>query len=348
MKIYVFGAGASLGSQNLEHILTSSSRAPLVDELFNQRYRDLSLYMFSPTRFNELSNEIEERKNKSVEDWLGEKWQRIETINSLMVKKSEVNEFGHIVYYIWNVLRIVSNSYDENNIYTLFLKNLRQKGEDFGIISFNYDTLLDRAFKQVFHRDFGSLDDYLEFNFIKPHGSINWLLGKRNTDSSIPVNNDIQLRISKAMNQFFTNGPIPVDSLRVIDPPIEALRDADVARVWSDLGMEYFYPLIFLPLAQKQYGHIEGFQEKVVAGGKALIKKADEIFIIGYRARDEIIKDLLLDAPEDAKLHIISNQNSIDILNDVKKWAPHLKEATTNDGGFKAFNDIYFRKPGEF
>lgn len=349
MKIYIFGAGASVGSQNPEKTITSSSRAPLVDELFNQRYRELSLYMFSQTRFNELCNEAEERKDNSVENWLGEKWERIEKINSSMVKKSEVNSFGHIVMYIWNVLRIVSNTFDENNIYALFLKNLHKKEEDFGIIDFNYDTLLDKAFKQVFNKNFGSIEDYLEDNFIKPHGSINWLLGKRENDKSVPSNNDIQLRINMAMNQFFTNGPIPIDNLRVIDPPLESLRSSDIARVWSDLGMEYFYPLIFLPLAKKQYSHIAGFQEKIIEKGKELIKEAEDIYVIGYRAKDDIIKDLLKEAQPNTNLHVISKGSSGEISKNILGWAKNLKQGSMpDDGGFAEFNRSHFKKFGEF
>ena len=348
MKVYIFGAGASVGSQNPAKDITSSSRAPLIDELFNQRYREFSRYMFSLTRFNELCNEVEERKDKSVENWLGEKWERIQGIKSTMIRNSEINNFGHIVMYVWNVLRIISNTYDENNIYTLFLKNLHQKEEDFGIIDFNYDTLLDKAFKQVFNRNFVNIDDYLNYNFVKPHGSINWLLGRRENDPPMPTNHDIQLRIDMAMNQFFTNGSIPIENLKVIDPPLEALSNTDIANVWSNLGMEYFYPLIFLPVAKKQYSHIVGFQEKIIETGKKLMGDAEEIYIIGYRAKDDIIKDLLKSVSVGTTLHVVSLNEAEKISNDIQSWAIGLQQGSILNGGFAEFNRLHFKKPGEF
>jgi hypothetical protein len=43
-------------------------------------------------------------------------------------------------------------------------------------VTFNYDTMLEAAMKQVLHLNFGDLDRYIgsEYTLIKPHGSINW------------------------------------------------------------------------------------------------------------------------------------------------------------------------------
>lgn len=348
MKIYVFGAGASLGSQNPEQPLTSQSRAPLIDEIFSPRYKDLALHILSASELATFNTEIEKRPDKSVESWLEEQWNVIPTIPSTANKNSQTRLFGRKAMYLWNVLRMVSNSYDENNIYRLFLKNLSDENKDFGIINFNYDTLLDKAYQDVFHNTFLSVENYLEENFVKPHGSVNWLLKKRDDDLDIPSNHDTDLRIKMAMNQFFMNGSISITKLQVIDPMLEPFREPDIARVWERLGIDYFYPLVFLPLAQKNLDHINNFYEQVIGKGKDMLQEAEEIYVIGYRAKDDIIKELFKLAPEGTPLHVISNKNAETISKEIHSWAKNLGEGSILNGGFANFSGTHFKKPGHF
>ncbi len=346
MKIYIFGAGASLGSQKDKYSKDSLVRAPLVNELFDPRYGESALYMLTPEELSEFREEIERQPNRSVEEWLGERWNRIESIPSRARKESEKKLFGHIVLYIWNVLRRVSDTYAIDNVYRLFLKNLEH--EDFGLISFNYDTLLDRAYEEIFHKIFIHLDDYIGENFVKPHGSVNWLLEKRDTDRMVPPNNDISLRIGLAMQQFFTNGVHNMDKIRVLRPTIEALRNGDVAEVWRILGMDYFYPLIFIPIAQKQLDHVAVFQERIIEKGKEMMRTAEEIYVIGYRAKDDIARELIKCAPDGTPIHVVSDQGAKVISDDILAWAKNLTKGSWIDGGFASFNEVHFRKPGQF
>src|SRR2546421_4691879 len=49
--------------------------------------------------------------------------------------------------------------------------------EAFGSVSFNYDTLLDKAIDRECECDlYGSLDNYIKSRLIKPHGSVNWFI----------------------------------------------------------------------------------------------------------------------------------------------------------------------------
>lgn len=348
MKIYVFGAGASLGSQNPEQPITSSSRAPLIDEIFNSRYKDLALHILSASELSMFQQEVEKRSDKSVEKWLEEQWNAIPNIPSTANKNSQTRLFGRKAMYLWNVLRTVSNSYDENNIYRLFLKNLSEENKGFGIINFNYDTLLDKAYQGVFHNTFLSIENYLEENFIKPHGSVNWLLGKRDGDLEVPSTHDTDLRIKMAMDQFFMNGAISITKLQVVDPMLEPFREGDIARVWERLGIDYFYPLVFLPLAQKNLDHINNFYEQVIGKGKAMFQEAEEIYLIGYRAKDDIIKELFELAPDGTALHVVSDKNAISISEEIRSWATNLKKGSMLNGGFANFNGSHFKKPGQF
>ncbi|MBI2032177.1 MAG: hypothetical protein HYT09_00875 [Candidatus Levybacteria bacterium] len=348
MKIYIFGAGASFGSQNNEFPNTSPSRAPLIDEIFDPRYQPLSLYMLSPSELDFFRQEVNKREDKSVEKWLESQWNAIKDIKVNATKNYQTRLFGHKVLYLWNVMRSVSNSYSESNVYRSFLSNLRDANNNFGLISFNYDTLLDRAYQDIFGNTFITIENYLEENFVKPHGSVNWLLEKRDTDPTVPHNHDTALRIKMAMNQFFMNGSISLSKLQVIDPSLEQWRHENVAVVWERLGRPYFYPLIFMPLAQKDLSHINDFYEQVIGKAREMLMQAEEIYIIGYRARDEIIKELLKFVPKDTPLHVVSDTKAIPISNEIRGWATNLKEGSMINGGFAEFNRLHFKKPGEF
>lgn len=305
--------------------------------------------MLTPAELNEFRQEINKINGKSVEEWLSNRWNEIQNIKSSSKKNSEINLFGHILMYVWNIMRIVSNTYTDDSVYKSFLKNLYDtKDEDFGIVNFNYDTLLDRAFEQIFHKTFTSIEHYLDENFIKPHGSVNWLLEKRENDPNVPTNNDISLRINMAMRQFFTNGSIPLANLRVLSPTLEHLRYADIAQVWSGLGMEYFYPLIFLPMAQKKLDHFTDFYEKVMKKAEGMFAEAEEIYVIGYRAKDDIIKNLFKFIPQGTTLHVISHGEADKISRYIQGFAIGLKQGSLISGGFAEFNKLHFRKPGEF
>ena len=179
MKIFIFGAGASLASQGPN---PQSRIAPLVDQLFDPRYGDCATDILSDEDFQEARSAAE--KAGSLEKWLTQRWERIQSLREDITKTAEKAFFGSICFYIWNLLQKVSTTYSARNGYNLFTRKLKDRDEPFGLISFNYDTLLDRAVTHQFGVPLISLDSYLKVHLIKPHGSVNWLLMKRNNDPS--------------------------------------------------------------------------------------------------------------------------------------------------------------------
>jgi UDP-2,3-diacylglucosamine pyrophosphatase LpxH len=62
-----------------------------------------------------------------------------------------------------------------------------QEGEEIVFVTFNYDTMLEKALAKNFHREIEQFDHYLfayNFKIIKLHGSINWGL---EVDSPLPA-----------------------------------------------------------------------------------------------------------------------------------------------------------------
>src|SRR5262249_42367525 len=98
----------------------------------------------------------------------------------------------------------------------------------------------------------------------------------------------------------------------------------------------YFYPLVLIPLAKKLYPHFTGFMPKLLETGKALIQHSDEIYLIGYRAKDEIIQELFANVSADSTLHVVGVQDASDIMREVLEWAK-LKEGTIYKNGFESF-----------
>ncbi|KKR87460.1 MAG: hypothetical protein UU34_C0004G0001, partial [Candidatus Curtissbacteria bacterium GW2011_GWA1_41_11] len=204
-------------------------------------------------------------------------------------------------------------------------------------VNFNYDTLFEKAYSAVFHKNFTNLDDYINENIIKPHGSINWILNKRKTDQEVPSSRDTRLKIDLSMRNFYINGKISMENSQFLDPNLEYLRDNDIARAWESLSLGIMYPLIFLPISKKDFTHIETFSEKVIEKGREIMGRADEIYIIGYRARDYVIRDLIMYAPSGCVLNVISESHAKEISEYVLSWAGQLKRGTSLNGGFSAF-----------
>ncbi len=105
---------------------------------------------------------------------------------------------------------------------------------------------------------------------------------------------------------------------------------------------QYFYPLIFMPLSSKLYPFVDGFSETIIQRSKELIKKATEIYLIGYNAKDDIIKDILLEAPAPTPLHIVKNGSAEQTMEEVLHLAPSLLvRGNASNFGFRDFAERY-------
>lgn len=335
MKVFIFGAGASRGSQPEGQ--DARVVAPLVNELFDERYQTYADQVNIPTSLmGELRSEW--KASGSLEGWLTQRWDKIETLKESKSKEAERALFGKLSFYIWKLLLGVSGTYHEpSNGYYTFLRKLRGKDEPFGIISFNYDTLLERAIKDTYHLTFDSLEDYLRFQYIKPHGSINWFLQKRSNDrqvSNLEMIQNREFRYDIASLSMFSVTPISMESLQIIDPIHPDLNNHDLISSQRFNG-QYFYPLVFLPLTAKAYSAVDGFYHRIIDAGKDLLSGASEIYLIGYRAADEVIKYMFGDVRAETILHIVAKEDAGKIYDSVIKWHPQIKKGRIITGGFQ-------------
>jgi len=180
VKVFVFGAGASLGSQEHDPNIRGRHRAPLVDELFAPDYQHHATLILTDDELAECRQLSPQAR--SVEAWLTERWQAIDAIPNPFYADAERGFFGSVTMYAWLMFSEISTAHSPSDGYGVLLRALKAKREEFGLISFNYETLLDKAFQVTFRRPLQHLDDYFASNFVKPHGSVNWFLPKRNDD----------------------------------------------------------------------------------------------------------------------------------------------------------------------
>ncbi|MDB4978122.1 MAG: hypothetical protein JWM56_308 [Candidatus Peribacteria bacterium] len=221
------------------------------------------------------------------------------------------------------------------------------RDEDIGLISFNYDTLLDQAITEHRKVSLTSLEAYKRENYVKPHGSINWFLGTRSEDPFPPreVTFDRGTRIKFSAQHMFNGPPLDLDKLEMLDANHEDLiRLENLDKLFQRFDPKYFYPLVLVPLLTKLYPHINQLNELIINEGKKLLSQASEIFFIGYQASDEVIFEMLEDIQYGVPLHVIGNKagstNQI-----MKKTLEHpvvqgrLTEGILYSDGFAQFVD---------
>lgn len=326
MKVFIFGAGASLGAQEKAGI-TAKTTPPLTQDLFSPNYKDSAEAVGLPNPHLDMYRE-ELKKAKSLEVWLTEKWERVKRISSPAHKRAELNEFGKITFYIWRLLQGVSTAYNTDlTVYRHLLRKIRAKKEEYGLITFNYDTLLDQAVQEEFACALVDLDDYEQVRYIKLHGSINWLIKKRPEDRTIN-------RVDSAgasdcfrilASNMYKDAALSVAGLMVIGPSSETMNNLNgLINVMN--ATEAYYPLLFLPVTTKQYAYVHGFEEKVMQQARNMLSKAEHIYLIGYQAQDEIIRDVLSGVRKDTPLQVVSRntQSAVQISDRVVEMCQNV------------------------
>lgn len=340
MKVFVFGAGASKGSQGERN---DTLRAPLVDDLFHPDYighaRLAGLEDDDMLGFRQAIGEA----GGFLEQWLTHKWQALGDLRREVSKQAEKSDFGRLAFYITSLLLAVSTTYNQSNGYSIFAQKLRGLDEEWGLINFNYDTLLDLALHHRFTMDFGRIDDYLAVNYLKPHGSVNWFLPLRHGPDPIFLpyrevrqegERDVRARIALASYWMFNGPPMRGDNIVVIRPNHVDLKDFNFRHLFVAFDWSYFYPIVFMPLTIKMYSVVEGFEQRVVGRGRELMSNASEIFLIGYRANDAIIREMMGDIDRETTLHVIGRGDAEEISNRVCAWSPHLRRGIVYSDGF--------------
>lgn len=341
MKVFIFGAGASYGSQNTSAI-ENKLRAPLVNQLFDNMYKEYAKDILSTGEWDELENIVKESiaSGKSLEKYLTERWQNRENLQQNSSKDAEKLFFGRLTFYIWNLLNKISQTYNSGCEYRTLISKLVSNDEKFGLISFNYDTLLDQAIEERI-KTLTTLEDYEKIPYIKPHGSVNWLLPKRATDPSAKTSLGFDFRksVNIASESIFSGNKLTIKDIRIETPhQLPAVGYHDILPKFDGW---YFYPLVLMPLTKKLYPIFEDFYVRTIKEGKFIMQAAKEIYLIGYRGQDEIISELFKSLIGNVSLHVVGTESAKAIQEKVIKGNQHLVAGKTYSNGFANFVKNY-------
>lgn len=342
MKVFIFGAGASLGSQDLE-IPETHLRAPLINNLFDSQYNTHAAEVrVSYSRLDELKKLI---GDESLEEWLTKEWTRLDELNSKEALAQGRKLFGDLALYIWWLMVRVSTTYTENNGYYLFLQKLAQLDdkEEKAYVNFNYDLLLDKAFNGLYGYNLSStIENYTTHNYLKPHGSVNWFVNQRPTDERIPQvdggygQRDILLN-RVASNMF--RGEVMQKQLKIIDPANTQLYNIDdlFARLYT--GGDFGFPLVLLPLSTKMDDLIDGFMDRMRAEFPRIFGPATSIYVIGYRANDALFQEMMIHVKQGTKLYVVGRDTAVDIQKEILSKNSKLVAGDVYSKGFIDFID---------
>ncbi len=338
MKIFIFGAGASQGSQG-DSGINPVQRAPLMNQLFDDHYVGYGNQVcVSPSELSNYKHVIS--TESPLEVWLTDEWTKIEKLKEETTKRAKRGFFGRLAFYLWWVLLNVSKEPGQDS-YRKLLEKLVSNDEAFGLISFNYDTLLDVVVEDVMSCTLNNLENYVKAPLIKPHGSVNWFLQKRDRDGNIfgEQSLDKETRARYAANLMFNGAALSMKNIQIVPPRHPDLRSLDFITS-SRFSNQYFYPLIFMPLTVKTYGFVVEFEKRIIEEGKKILAQATEIYVIGYRAQDDLIRELLSSVNPDVALHVVGNSSPEVVQEYILSRSTQLKKGQTYKG-FRAFSDSY-------
>lgn len=282
----VFGAGASFDSvpsfppnpQNLTGL--SVFRPPLANELFDGRPRFVEVR----TRFPDCHPIIPYLQNRDPD-------QSVESIlQTLQAETSEYPErkkqLASIRYYLQMMLWGCQYSWELDvskgvtDQITLLdqIRHWNKSKEPVCLVTFNYDTLLERALSTIGIK-IENLSDYISndhFKLIKLHGSVNW-------GRTITTN----LRSDPTTNAW--------ETVHEIINRISELSISNIYHIVSDQPAVFVnnigvFPALAIPVESKLDFECPSDHIEVL---KQMIPEVDKLLVIGWRASEEPFLELL-------------------------------------------------------
>ncbi len=354
MKIIILGAGASndvrtyfkdtfatdfIRNSRLEHQFWGP---PLGNNLFDTIYEDiLDHYSSAKAISGTIINRMVTNKmslEESLETILVEADKK--TKSSLSSKRAIAN----IKYYLQQLLLTCSEaSFQAQMNYAKLIYQLEQSEEDFCIITFNYDTLLEKCMTASTTHGFNNMSQYTNhrnIKIIKVHGSCNWhryIYNEIEYDRGVSDDEMLAIISEKphlALQDFSNN----LGNFHIHDNILSRSMDR------NDKPNVLLVPAIALPVATRKNrfecpdDHLETMRE--------CLQKADKILSIGWRgAEKKFMTELEKYLPVAVKWTVVSREESgcEDTIANIKK---HLH--TSQNGKIKTRGDVFNKKTGGF
>lgn len=296
MLMVVFGAGASFDSvQDLSHRLEirPDFRPPLANDLFADRAEPMGTYLRRYPDVAPVAAEVRAAAGaRDVEDILTSYQQR-------SGQQRVARQLLATRYYLKHVLSDCSDvwagDHDGVTNYVLLLELIARREDPAALlVTFNYDTLIERALTIVNHTPFDDLRRYVEgpTKLIKAHGSVTWgrIIGMRRDDTIQPE------------QEVWRADPVMVLA--------QARQEYEIDFGSVDRNGNLLIPAIAVPLRAKDGFECPQTHQHVL---EESVPSIDSVISIGWRGGEADFVDLLRRklSPQ-ASFHIVSTERGLD------------------------------------
>jgi len=294
MLMVIFGAGASYDSVPSRPAGAPARdeseklyRPPLANSLFEDRTnfvrvmdqfpRCKPIIPFLRDSAEEFSVEevLERLQIEAEEDPEGQRQlAAIRFYLQLMILETEVNWVSHVAKDITNYNTLMGR-----------IERFRETDEMVCLVTFNYDTLIERILPTV-DIDIKRLDDYItdkRYKLIKLHGSANWGRG-----IETPIRDANTREFSLVANELIDQAP----DLKITDNYLMVnwkQKESPHIPVYFD-RQEPFFPAIAIPVETKRNYECPHEHLEVLEGFIPMVTK---LLVIGWRASETHFSNLL-------------------------------------------------------
>lgn len=284
--LIILGAGASFDyiEQNKYperfHDLFNKFKPPLSNNIF-----DAVKFIDFIDRYSPYTTEIGSYINNRI---AGGKITLEQCLTDIRYNKISKNpeiskQIVSLLFYLADLFSAVSREYFvSHNNYTDLLFRIKANGGKACFVNFNYDLLLEKNLK------FGleptdTINDYVsgQIKVIKIHGACNWFYGRPVIGHSKRASynyalSDAQVILDRSNQEYNI----------VINNPTNC---RDLSYEGTEPEIKVFHPAIAIPIQSKVYvcpeSHIQILKDK--------LKQVDRVIIIGWKAADPFLVELL-------------------------------------------------------
>lgn len=192
----------------------------------------------------------------------------------LVILETEVNWVSHVAKDITNYNALMGR-----------IERVRKKDEMVCLVTFNYDTLIERILPTVYIKIKG-LDDYIldeRYKLIKLHGSANW-----GREIETPITDANKREFSLVANELIDQAP----DLKITDNYLMVnwkQKESPYIPVYFD-RQEPFFPALAIPVETKQNFECPHKHLEVLEG---FIPRVTKLLVIGWRASEIHFSKLL-------------------------------------------------------
>ena len=310
-------------SQKHVIILGAGASFDFIDEKYVSRAADWSIYrpplsqdILDPYRFEKIIREF-----PGVADLTS-------SVQSALRGKKDLEAFilelknkgGHRIpqligfqFYLNRLFQNISDIFrgHAGNNYLDLLGRIKDAGGNACIITFNYDSLLESSLP-FFKSDHQRLDDYISDNIqiVKMHGSCEWsyVFGPLDQWDAKYVDD------AGSVYNYLMSNPQSVFGYGLLNMP-EIIPKRNFERR-SNERIWYSYPAIAIPMHSK---HSHVCPASHVDQARIAIREASKILIIGWKAGDEKLLDLMEEE--------IKHPVEITIVSGESKYAEETRKA---------------------